>query len=56
MNLIGKQKEKGEGANAAGEAQKIHESGIQLTDEELEKAAGGASFWLFDEETRKPKH
>ena len=28
---------------------------IQLTDEEAEKAAGGADFWFWDRERRKPK-
>ncbi|MBR3015594.1 MAG: hypothetical protein IKH57_00675 [Clostridia bacterium] len=27
----------------------------QITDDEAEKAAGGANFWFFDDETRKPK-
>ena len=28
---------------------------IELTDEEAEKAAGGASFGFYDREKRKPK-
>ena len=28
---------------------------IQITDEELEKVAGGANFWFFDDEKRKPR-
>lgn len=56
MNLIGKLKEKVEGANSKDEAKTIIEkAGMQLTDEELEKAAGGADFWLWDRGKRKPK-
>ncbi|MBR5345906.1 MAG: hypothetical protein IK127_08805 [Clostridia bacterium] len=28
---------------------------IQVTDNELEKVTGGANFWFFDDERRKPK-
>ena len=28
---------------------------IQVTDDEAEKAAGGADFWFWDREKRKPK-
>ena len=28
---------------------------IQVTDNEAEKAAGGADFWFWDRERRKPK-
>ena len=28
---------------------------IQVTDNELEKVIGGANFWFFDDERRKPK-
>lgn len=28
---------------------------IELTDEEAEKAAGGAGFWFWDREKKKPK-
>ena len=57
MKLIGKLKEKAEAANSKDEAKTmINEAGTQLTDEELEKAAGGASFRRFDDDgKRKPK-
>ena len=28
---------------------------IRVTDGEAEKVAGGANFWFFDDEKRKPK-
>ena len=31
------------------------EEKIELTDEEAEKAAGGADFWFWDRGKRKPK-
>ena len=57
MKLIGKLKEKAEAANSKDEAKTmINEAGTQLTDEELEKAAGGAGFRRFDDDgNRKPK-
>ena len=34
-----------------GKGNKIH-----VSDEELEKVTGGANFWFFDDEKRKPRN
>ena len=49
MDLI--DKEKLEGANEAA----AKEAEAQLTDEELDKVDGGADFWFWDREKRRPR-
>ena len=53
MKLIGKLKDKVEKAETKGEAKEIiKDAGMELTDEELDKASGGGDFTAYNPNDR----